>query len=158
MRLISISELAGEVSKDRTTVTRWLRDLDYQDGPKGAKLYESDAALVVIHQNILGVDGVTTTPQREKARLDHHRANIEEMKESEKRGELIPVDLVIDRIGTMLVTIKSKLLAVPSKCPVESRQKVKDEIRAGLSELSKSIKCSAAIISGQNDNHNWTTI
>ena len=140
MRLISISELAGEVSKDRTTVTRWLRDLDYQDGPKGAKLYESDAALVVIHQNILGVDGVTTTPQREKARLDHHRANIEEMKESEKRGELIPVDLVIDRIGTMLVTIKSKLLAVPSKCPVESRQKVKDEIRAGLSELSKSIK------------------
>ena len=76
----------------------------------------------------------------ERTRHEKIKADLAEIELTEKIGELIPVDLVIEKIGTMLVTIKSKLLAIPGKCPVKSRQKVKAEIRAGLVELSKSIK------------------
>ena len=76
----------------------------------------------------------------ERTRHEKLKADLAEIDLAERVGKLIPVALVIEKIGAMLVTTKSKLLAIPSKCPADSRQLVKGEIRSGLTELSKSIK------------------
>ena len=58
----------------------------------------------------------------ERTRHEKLKADLAEIELTEKVGELIPVDLVIEKVGGMLVTIKSKLLAIPGKCPSNSSE------------------------------------
>lgn len=46
---LSINELADLTGKDRRTITQRLEQLDYEDGPKGAHLYDSRRALALIY-------------------------------------------------------------------------------------------------------------
>ena len=78
----------------------------------------------------------------ERARLAHHQANNEALKESQLRGELLPAELVIEMGAALVAAARAKVLAIHSKC--RSRfpsieQDVADEIetlsREALSEL-----------------------
>ena len=70
---------------------------------------------------------------KERARLTHHQANSEALKEKQLRGELIPVELVVELGSGMVSAAKTKLISVHNK--VKSRfidldQGIIDEIEA----------------------------
>ena len=48
----------------------------------------------------------------ERTRHEALKADLAEIELAEKVGELIPVDLVIEKVGATLITVKSKLLAI----------------------------------------------
>lgn len=82
---------------------------------------------------------------QERARLSFHQANNESMKEKERRGELIPVQLVVELGAGMLSVVRSKLLGAHNKIKsryVDLSQEVVDEIenihREALEEMGSS--------------------
>jgi phage terminase Nu1 subunit (DNA packaging protein) len=87
-------------------------------------------------------DGKVYDEKLEKARLTHHQANNEALKEQQARGELLPAGLVIEMGAALVAASRAKVLAIHSKC--RSRfpgleQEIADEIEAlsreALSEL-----------------------
>ena len=60
-------------------------------------------------------DGKIYDEKLERARLLHHQANNEALKEAVNRGELLPADLVISLGAALVAAARAKVLAVPSK-------------------------------------------
>lgn len=69
----------------------------------------------------------------ERARLTHHNANIAELDEARKRGELIPRDEVIAEWQMVIASVRAKLLGLPvrlaSTCAGEDFRAIEDEAR-----------------------------
>jgi phage terminase Nu1 subunit (DNA packaging protein) len=63
----------------------------------------------------VGDDGKIYDEKLERARLLHHQANNEALKEAVNRGELLPADLVIGLGAAIVSAARAKVLAVPSK-------------------------------------------
>jgi phage terminase Nu1 subunit (DNA packaging protein) len=63
----------------------------------------------------VGEDGKVYDEKLERARLLHHQANNEALKEAINRGELIPAELVISLGAALVSAARAKMLAVPSK-------------------------------------------
>ena len=77
-----------------------------------AHLYESRDAFLLLYS---APDGRQYDLEQERARLAHHQANNEAIKEMTARGNLVPADLVVKNGGAMVGAARAKLLAVPSK-------------------------------------------
>jgi phage terminase Nu1 subunit (DNA packaging protein) len=87
-------------------------------------------------------DGKAYDLNVERARLAHHQANNEAIKEQVTRGELLPVDLVVALTSSLVAAARSRLLGIASK--VRGRfpdldKEVADEVdalvRQALTEL-----------------------
>lgn len=99
-------------------------------------------------------DGFDLTAER--ARLSHHQANNEELKEKQLRGELIPASVIGDKVSEMVLAVRARMLALPGKVATkamaaESLREVEDfvreEIYGALREFtSEDLAGSAAII------------
>lgn len=83
---------------------------------------------------------------KERARLTHHQANIAELDEEVKRGELIPAYVVEQVWGDMLASFRAKILSVPTKAAhqfvaltdlSEIQDALKEHLCEALTELSE---------------------
>ncbi len=68
-----------------------------------------------IKRRVVNTDGQEYDRATEEARLKHHQANNEALKEDEKTGAMIPRDLVINLCSAMVSNARAKLLTVSNK-------------------------------------------
>jgi phage terminase Nu1 subunit (DNA packaging protein) len=79
-----------------------------------AKTYESKDALPLLYG--YGADPDTTYDlTEERARLAHHQANNEKLKEDQLRGSLIPEDIIKEHGAGMVAAFRAKLLSLHNK-------------------------------------------
>ena len=136
---LSINQIADLTGMDRTTVSKRLKNMEYRDGAKRARLYETRNALPVLYG--LGVaDGERLDPQQEKARLDKERRLIVELERQQKEGKLVDLDVVRDDWVASVNIAKGRLLALPSRLAPElvtltDIRKTEDMMRAQLTEV-----------------------
>jgi phage terminase Nu1 subunit (DNA packaging protein) len=143
MPLKSISELAADTEIRRATIRKRLKDLTPERGPNRSKLYNSAEALKAIYLG--GAD--TYNAQHERARLDHHKANVEEMRAGKLRGELVELEAVGHMVTEMIGAARAKLLALPDRIaqslpvPSEVRRQaqtlMRHEVYSALDELAE---------------------
>lgn len=83
---------------------------------------------------------------KERARLTYHQANIAELDEDVKRGELIPAETVDQVWSDMLASFRAKILAIPTKTAhqfvaltdlSEIQDVIKEHLNEALQELSE---------------------
>jgi len=138
--LVSITELHNLTEQDRRRITKAVADLKHKPGDKGAKLYESTEALPLLY--VSGCGGLD--PQKERARLTHHQANIAALEEKELEGELVRRSEVVAEVSDAIANCRAKLLSLPSKMAsvvagmssvADIRNALQDGIYEALDEL-----------------------
>lgn len=145
MAIKTTSDLAEWYGKTERTIHSWAKDgcPIYRNGGKGEP---NQYNTVEVHnwltereikKRVVTSDGQHYDKQEEDARLKHHQANLEELKEAEKRGELIPVDLAITEFGEKITNARAKILALASSVPEQNRDKLNAAIYKVLDELSQ---------------------
>jgi len=76
-------------------------------------LYETRDALPLCYKSDHGQKQFDL--EQERARLAHHQANREAMREASERGEYVPAEMVREMGAATVVATKTKLLAIASK-------------------------------------------
>lgn len=141
MSLESISRFAELTGKAPRTIKPLILALQpVIDGR--SHLYETRDALPLIY----GTDSDKTyVLEEERARLAHHQANNEALKEAENRGDLIRSDDVRELLNNMIMATKAKLLALPhrmisqviaAESTKEIEETLKSEVHVILKELA----------------------
>lgn len=119
MATMSISQLANITGLDRRTVAQRLETVDHSGGDKRgqAMIYESTVALPAIYLSALVSedDSRLLDAKLERARLDRAKRHLAEAALDEKKGALIPVEIVQDHWSTIVINCRARLLAIPSK-------------------------------------------
>lgn len=110
---VSISQLSDLTGRDRRFIRSRLADLPSEQGEKGAILYESRDALPALFSSTRLDPGV------ERARLDAARANLAELALRQKEGELLLASEVESVWSGMILNVRSKLLALPTRLAPE---------------------------------------
>jgi hypothetical protein len=108
---LSINELSQLTGRDRRTITTKLEDLPYEDGPKGAKLYDSALALEKLY-----------TADSRRGSLDEARisqalsqAQLNTTKDEELRRIRIPIHIPLAANDQALQSISATLKAAQGK-------------------------------------------
>lgn len=113
MAKLSINKLAEITGFTNRTVKRRLADLvPIIEGR--SHLYDSRAALPLLYQ----VEREETTSfdlTAERARLAHHQANIERMKEDQLAGSLVPEQVIREYGAGMVAAFRAKILSLHNK-------------------------------------------
>jgi phage terminase Nu1 subunit (DNA packaging protein) len=107
--LSRLSDLSGFAP--RTIKLRIERLSPIREGK--ATLYETRDALPLMYEVDRGEKQFNL--EQERARLSHHQANREQLKEGVERGELIPAPEVIELGAALIGAARAKILAIPSK-------------------------------------------
>lgn len=107
--LSRLSDLTGFAP--RTIKARCERLTPIREGK--ATLYETRDALPMCYRDDIGDKRFDL--EQERARLAHHQANREAMREASERGEYIPADIVKEYGAAAMTATKVKLLAIASK-------------------------------------------
>lgn len=90
-------------------------------------------------------DGTVYDLNAEKARLTHHQANISELEEDTKKGNLIPAEIVKQHWETKAANTRAKLLNLPGRLAVsvvgantiqDAEKTARQLITEALNELS----------------------
>ena len=136
MALFSINQFSELAKLDRRTVKARLSTLTPQNGPKGAHLYDLKDALPLLVAK--SSDGDYDLEQ-ERARLAHHQANNEALKELVMKKALIPADEVKAGWITLVTRFKAKMLSIPSKMAHQVAQtsdhhEIEQLLRVGINE------------------------
>ena len=138
----TLSEIFG-------VTTKTIRDWDNKGLPvvvrqtgRNGNTYETVKCLAwwrdqEIQRRVVTQDGKHYDKQEEEARLKHHQANMEQLKEEEKRGELIPLDVAVSEFGQLVGNARSKILQLGKLVPKKHRDKLNDGITLALNELSE---------------------
>lgn len=138
-----ISELTGF---DRETISKLLKELDFEIGKHNSKEYESVYAFELIYKNYRyqnkssSYDENGYNPSQEKARLDRKKADLVELQYYEKLGSLVPIENVRNVWSSLILSVRSHLLAIPSKLksiPKQIRVQISAELEKSLSELQE---------------------
>jgi hypothetical protein len=108
---LSINELSGLTGKDRRTITTKLEDLPYEDGPKGAKLYDSALALEQLY--VPDPRKVSLDEARTRQALSQERLNT--TRDEDLRRVRIPIDIPIAANDQALQSIGATLKAAQGK-------------------------------------------
>ena len=112
MSLESLSRIADLTGfAPRTIKSRCERLAPVKEGR--ATLYETRDALPLCYQQDFGEKRFDL--EQERARLAHHQANREAMREASEKGEFIPADVVSEYGNAAMTATKVKLLAIASK-------------------------------------------
>ena len=112
MSLESVSRLSELTGLDRRTLKKHL--IEFKPIIEGrSHLYESHDVLRVIYGGASADDLYDLTEER--ARLAHHQANNEGLKELENKGELVRADEVRAAWEEKTAATRAQLLSLPSK-------------------------------------------
>ena len=130
---ISLTEFKNLTGLDHRRIAQALSGLPYDDGQQNSKLYESTEALPLLYT------GAALDGQKERARLTHHQANIAELDEDTKRGDLVDREAVILEVSEAVANMRAKLLNLPHKVApvivaVDDLHEVKAVIEAAVHE------------------------
>ncbi len=109
-------------------------------GDNRAHLYESREALPLIYAR----DNEEFNADAERARLLHHQANNESLKERQLVGELIPAGEVREELGKAFSNVRAHLLTLPqqlsARCgysdPADVKREAKRLVNSALDELT----------------------
>lgn len=134
--LISITQLHNLTGQDRRRITKAVANLRYEKGEKGAKLYESEQAIPLLY---LSPNDAELDPNKERARLTHHQANIAALEEQELSGELVRRTDVVAEVSEAIANCRAKLLSLPPKLasvivPMDDLHEVRGALQAGVHE------------------------
>ena len=111
MSLESVTRISEITGFDRRTIKARLSAMKpVKEGR--SHLYETRDALRLLY---LESEKAVYDLQEERARLAHHQANMEKIKEDEARAMTIPTDLVIRLCSENNSAARTKLLSVPSQ-------------------------------------------
>ena len=142
MSLESTNRLSELTGMDVRTIKRRLATI--QPTVQGrAHTYESRDALPLLYG---AQDSAAFDLNQERARLAHHQANNEALKERTARGELIPRAVVIQAWQAMIAAARSRLLAIPTKAAhrllavanlAEAEDVVRSHVHEALAELQR---------------------
>lgn len=108
-----------------------------QSGAKGAHLYDLKDVFPILLSNTVG-DGDYNLEQ-ERARLAHHQANNEALKEQVMKKTLIPAEEVKETWVTLVARFKAKMLSIPSKmahqmAQTDDHHEIEHLLRSGINE------------------------
>ena len=140
--LVSINKLSELTGKSRNTIRKRLAPmLSETESQTVAHALDSARALSLIYlEDAAGLD-----PAQEKALLDRTRRELAELDLEERRGHLIPDEIVTSKWESIAANIRSKLLNLPGRLttsahgastPEEHERIAKRLIHECLSELS----------------------
>ena len=142
MSLESTNRLSELTGMDVRTIKRRLATL--QPAVQGrAHTYESRDALPLLYGQI---DSSAYDLNQERARLAHHQANNESLREAQNRGELLPRGLVIQTWQGIVAAARARLLALPTKAAhqllgartlAEAEEAVRTHVYEALAELAR---------------------
>ena len=147
--LVNKRELAEIVGKSERTLTTWSKQgMPVEVASDRGKAHQFDTAKVIdwmiqneINRMTLSDDGVYDLTA-ERARLAHHQANNEHLKEQQLRGSLIPAEIVVRYGAASVVAVRAKLLSLHSKIknrfpnlPQEAIDEIQDYHHEALEEL-----------------------
>ncbi len=132
MRLISENEASELTGKDRKTVKRRLDGIQSEPGKHGARLYPSDQALEAIILGTTTVDGEKITTPEALRRLTIRKDADIALNMEIKRGERIPLDMVVSLLDETFQGIAAILKSTKGKRMEESTI---NEIFAKLRDL-----------------------
>ena len=144
---LSSSDIAGGMGVSKRAVTNWVKDGGLEVHRRGDSNTENTFELKAfvkwwadreIASRVVTTDGNDYDRSEEEARLKHHQANLEEIKEAEKRGELIPLSDAISEFGELAANARAKMLAISKDAPDDYKKRLDEQIRGALDELSKS--------------------
>lgn len=108
---VSITRLHLLTGKARETITKRLEGRLQPLRRDGRTIYyDPQAALPLIYLLEEGLD-----PAQERAHLDRAKREGQEMLNAVKRGELVSAEAVVTTWATKIVTIKSRLRALPAQ-------------------------------------------
>jgi phage terminase Nu1 subunit (DNA packaging protein) len=145
-KLWSLNALEVETGRDRRTIGKALAGVP-RDGTIGKNhAWHLTTALNALdrHDHPNGRGGDALDPAQERARKDRALAIRVELQNAEALGELVRVDDVVKLVTRDFSIVRSRVLAMPSKCaslvPASVRgivfKTVDQEVRAALEELS----------------------
>lgn len=148
MPQISTSELARLTGTSKATVMQRCKELERHAGPNRSVCYESTQALPLILG--LGDERPHIARDRELARLNKHRADLAEMESETRRGNLVPIDALIQIVGSIVAVVRTRLMAMPVRIAGELPVKVAirkkaetaltDNVNALLHELADELE------------------
>lgn len=117
MAALSISQLSALTGRDRRTVTARLVNLDFQEGPDNAHLYDSAEALAAIYN----VAGKATSLEEEKANQCREAALLSRARREEIQKTRIPLaipiaiwDAALQSFGAKLKAKRGRKLTTPT--------------------------------------------
>lgn len=138
---VSISTLNEYTGFDSKTIASKLKDLSYEPGPRGSKLYEIKPALRAVFEQ--------KDVAKERARLLKAQADKAELDLKERQGELVSIEDVVKDVASEYTILRQRLLSIPNKLamplssvtqPHEVQQILQAEIVELLTELSSDQK------------------
>lgn len=111
--MASINQLSEWTGIDRRTITVRLRDMASEPGPKRARMYNTHHALKTLYLG--AAEGERLDAAQERAALDKARRRLADLQWAEKRRDLIPVDDMRDFMLSAVVSMRSRVLSIPSR-------------------------------------------
>ena len=154
MSLESTNRLSELTGMDVRTIKRRLATL--QPAVQGrAHTYESRDALPLLYGQ---ADSAAFDLNQERARLAHHQANNEALREAQNRGELLPRGLVIQTWQGIVAAARARLLALPTKAAhqllgartlAEAEEVVRGHVYEALTELARDGLPAGAVTVGE---------
>jgi hypothetical protein len=109
--LVSIAKLASITGKDRKTIIPRIAHLPSKAGEKGAKLYESPAALAAIYTR----DSASGNLDEARRRQADSAAHLNELRGEEISKTRIPIDIPIRENDQITQSIAATLKAARGK-------------------------------------------
>ena len=107
--LFSTAQTAQLFQISKSMVSKWKLDPCAKRGR--VSLYYLPEVMAFM----FGGDGEKLDPSQEKARLDHTRRQIVELQLAKLRGDLVEVGEVCDQVESEYVSVRQRLLAIPTK-------------------------------------------
>ena len=154
MSLESTNRLSELTGMDVRTIKRRLATL-LPTVQGRAHTYESRDALPLLYGQI---DSSAYDLNHERARLAHHQANNESLREAQNRGELLPRGLVIQTWQGIVAAARARLLALPTKAAhqllgartlAEAEEVVRGHVYEALTELARDGLPAGAVTVGE---------
>lgn len=112
MSLESLNRLSELTGFTHRTIKGRIADLLVPIIEGRSHLYESRDVFPLLYS---GADGVEYDLVSERARLAHHQANNEAIKEQVAMGQLIPAELVVKNGAAMVAAARAKILGAHNK-------------------------------------------
>jgi len=169
--LVNKKQLAEILGRNEATLTTWQRDglpIETKGGRGSWNRY--DTADVInwlvkrdVEKRIKKHAGETEWHdyEKERARLTYHQANKISLEEQVLKGELIPVDKVVQVQGSMVSAFRARCLSIPTKTAHnllsltdlnEVKSILKTEIFEALAELADFEPEQYDIVQAETDN------
>lgn len=126
MAIVTTAELADLVGVTVVTVRNWIKDglPTYERGARGGNRgHKFDSTIAIrwlIDREIAErvgetEDGEVFDPMIEQARLNHYKANVEQLKEKQLRAELLSAAEVVEICSAHVAAARAQVLGIHSK-------------------------------------------